>query len=69
MCRWKKTKENNNKPEASSPTVTNQSVLLTATIEAKEKSCMVGVDAPNEFVNCKNEKGQKFIMKMQGKLA
>ena len=44
-------------------------MLLTAVINAKERRCVVGLDALNDFVNCKNEDGQKVIMKMEGKLA
>jgi hypothetical protein len=39
-----------NKEDAASPTVMTKSILLTSTIEAKEKQYVMTVDIPNAFV-------------------
>ena len=56
------------KDDAASPTVLLESVLLTATIDAKENREVAIVDIPNAFVQTEME-GEKVIMKVRGKLA
>ena len=56
--------------EASSPTASLESVLLTATIDAQEERDVAIVDIPNAFVTTRlTDEKDKAIMRMRGKLA
>jgi hypothetical protein len=50
------------KEEAAAPTVTLESVFVTATIDAKEKQEVVTIDVPEAFLHADNE--DYVIMKM-----
>ena len=56
--------------QASSPTVMTESVMITATIEAKEKRDVATVDIPNAFIQTEVEEtdddGDRVIMKICG---
>ena len=56
--------------EAASPTVMNESVLLTAAIEAKEGRDVATFDIPNAFIQTMVEhedaQGDRIIMKIRG---
>jgi hypothetical protein len=58
--------------EAASPTVSLESVLITAVIDAKENREVAVVDMPNAFVTTENEKladhHEVDLMKIRGKL-
>ena len=54
--------------ETTSPTVSLESVLLTAVIEAKEGRDVAVLDIPNAFVQTDME-GEQVLMKMKGDLA
>lgn len=58
------------KEEAASPTVMIESILLTATIEAKENRDIMTVDIPNAFIqtDIKSDDGERVIMKIKGAL-
>ena len=53
--------------EAAAPTVTLESVFVTATIDTKEKQEVVTIDIPGAFLHADNE--DYVIMKMNGLLA
>jgi Reverse transcriptase (RNA-dependent DNA polymerase) len=59
-----------NKEEAASPTATTKTILLTATIEAKEGRDVMTVDIPNAFVQTDMEStdGERIMMKIKGPL-
>ena len=57
--------------EASSPTALTESLLLTATIDAKEGRDVMTADIPNAFVQIDidaSPDGERVIMKITGKL-
>jgi Reverse transcriptase (RNA-dependent DNA polymerase) len=56
------------KEETASPTVMMESILLTATIEAKENRDVMTVDIPNAFIQTDIEEGDQIIMKIRGPL-
>ena len=58
-----------NKEDAASPTVMVESILLTATIEAKEERDVFTYDVPNAFLQTKvNLHGERVFMKIKGPL-
>jgi len=61
------------KDEAASPTVHQESIMLTAAIEAREHRDVAIVDIPNAFIQTPNAKVKKHhevdLMKIKGKLA
>ena len=59
-----------NKEDAASPTVATESILLTATIDAKENRDVMSADIPNAFVqtDMTNVTDEKVIMKIRGPL-
>ena len=60
------------KDDASSTTVSTDSVLLTSMIEARQKRDILTADVPNAFVQMeipKTTKGERVIMKIKGILA
>ena len=59
-----------NKTDAASPTAAPESVLLTATIDAKEGRDVATVDIPNTFITIRIENEEdKVIMRLHGRLA
>jgi hypothetical protein len=58
--------------EVSSPTVSTDSVLLTAVIEAEEHRDVATCDIPNAFIQTNlqatDENGNRTIMKIRGRL-
>jgi hypothetical protein len=50
------------KEEAAAPSVTLESVFVTATIDAKEKQKVVMIDVPGAFLHANNE--DYVVMKM-----
>ena len=58
------------KVDASSPTVSLESVLLTSVIDAEERREVATIDIPNAFVQTKLENDEdKVLMRLRGKLA
>jgi hypothetical protein len=58
------------KADASSPTVSLESVLLTSVIDAQERREVATIDIPNAFVQTKLENEEDMaIMRLRGKLA
>jgi hypothetical protein len=56
--------------EASSPTASLESILLTAVINAKERRDVAVIDIPNAFVQTRLEDDDdKVVMRLRGKLA
>ena len=55
------------KDEAALPTVVLESVLVTLTIDAREKREVVTIDIPGAFLHAENE--DYVIMRMNGTLA
>ena len=59
-----------NSDEAASPTVMTESVMLTATVEAKERRDVATFDIPNAFIQThvdeKDNHGDRIIMKIRG---
>ena len=64
----RKQHEDPTQTEASSPTVSLESVLLTAVIDALEHHDVAIVDIPNAFVQT-DMVGEKVVMKLRGSLA
>ena len=59
-----------NKEDTSSPTAALESILLTATIDAKEDRDVAIIDIPNAFVKTRIEDDNDIvIMRLRGKLA
>ena len=59
-----------NKTDAASPTAALESVLLTATIDAKEGRDVATVEIPNAFITTRIENEEdKVIMRLRGRLA
>ena len=59
-----------NKEDAASPTAVLESILLTATIDAKEGRDVAIIDIPNAFVQTRIEDDNDIvIMRLRGKLA
>ena len=56
------------KEDVARPTVSQEVVMITAAIEAKENHEVAVVDIPNVFIQTEHE-GEKVIMKIRGKLA
>ena len=58
------------KEDAASPTISTESILLTGTIEAKERRDILTSDVPHAFVQTDMEKidNEKVIMKIRGPL-
>jgi hypothetical protein len=57
------------KEDASSPTVTTESVLLTCIIDAKEERDVTVIDIPNAFIQTRVEaEKDKAIIKIRGTL-
>ena len=54
---------------ASSPTVSTESVLLTATIDAEEGRDVATIDIPNAFVQTELSSDEMVVMRLRGKLA
>jgi hypothetical protein len=57
--------------DATSPTASTESILLTATIEAKQKRDVMTADIPNAFVQtniARKNIGERIIMKIRGPL-
>ena len=57
--------------EAASPTTMTESVMITATIDAKQNRDVMTADIPNAFVQVdidEKEKGERIIMKIRGLL-
>ena len=56
--------------EAASPTVMTESVLITATVEAKERRDIATFDIPNAFIQTEVDRidadGDRIIMKIRG---
>ena len=56
--------------EAASPTVMTESVLITATVEAKEQRDIATFDIPNAFIQTEVDEidadGDRIIMKIRG---
>jgi Reverse transcriptase (RNA-dependent DNA polymerase) len=59
-----------NKEDAASPTAATESIIITATIDAKENRDVMSADIPNAFVQTDMEKigDEKVIMKIRGAL-
>jgi Reverse transcriptase (RNA-dependent DNA polymerase) len=59
-----------NKEDAASPTAVTESIIITATIDAKENRDVMSADIPNAFVQTDMEKigSEKVIMKIRGVL-
>jgi hypothetical protein len=58
------------KKDASSPTVSLESVLLTSVVDAEERRDVATIDIPNAFIQTKLENEEDMaIMRMRGKLA
>ena len=61
------------KEDSTSPTVSIPALFSTAAIEAYEERDVATCNIPNAFIQTKqpefNKDGQKFIMKIRGKLA
>jgi Reverse transcriptase (RNA-dependent DNA polymerase) len=59
-----------NKEDAASPTAAVESILLTATIDAKENRDIMSVDIPNAFIqtNIESKDNEKMTMKIRGPL-
>jgi hypothetical protein len=59
-----------NKEDVSSPTASTESILLTATIDAKESCDIITADIPNTFIQTDMEQNgnEKVIMKIRGSL-
>ena len=58
------------KADAASPTAALESVLLTATIDAKEGRDVATVDIPNAFITTRIENEEdKVMMRLHGRLA
>jgi hypothetical protein len=55
-----------NKEDAASPTAATESILLTATIDAKENCDIMSADIPNAFVqtDMENNGSEKVVMKI-----
>ena len=64
----RKQREDAVKGEAASPTMSLESVLLTAVVEAAENRDIAVLDIPNAFVQTDME-GETVFMKLRGKLA
>ena len=58
------------KDDAASPTVMNESILLTGTIDAKEHRDVMTADIPNAFIqtNIETVNNERVIMKIKGSL-
>jgi hypothetical protein len=58
------------KEDAASPTACTESILLTATIDAKENRDIMSADIPNAFVqtDMENNNNEKMMMKIRGPL-
>ena len=64
-------REYTERDESASPTATTESILLTATIDAKQGRDVVTADIPNAFVQTpigEREVGERIIMKIRGVL-
>jgi hypothetical protein len=64
-------REYTNRDEAASPTAMTESILLTATIDAKQRRDVMTADIPNAFVQTdinEREKGEQIVMKICGQL-
>jgi hypothetical protein len=68
----KPTREWLDKEDAASPTVATESIMLTATIDAKEQRDIMTADVPNAFIQTKLPEGkagdERVIMKITGVL-
>ena len=65
-----KQRVNINKEDAASPTAALESILLNATIDAKEGRDVAIIDIPNAFVQTRIEDDNDIvIMRLRGKLA
>ena len=57
--------------DKSSPTVLNESLMLTCAVDAYEKRDIMSLDIPNAYIQAavpEKEKGERIIMKICGKL-
>ena len=57
------------KGDSTSPTVSLESVLITAVIDAKEDRDVAVIDIPNAFIQTEQPEEEKVIMKLRGRLA
>ena len=57
------------KEEATSPTAATESIIITASIKAKQRRDVITLDTPNAFVQTDMPQGgQKVLMKIRGLL-
>ena len=59
------------KAEKSSPTVLNESIMLTCTVDSQQKRDIMSMDVPNAFIQTgfpPKVKGDRIIMKIRGAL-
>ena len=64
-------REYTERDEAASPTAMTESILITATIDAKQRRDVMTADIPNAFVQTdieEKEKGERIVMKIRGQL-
>ena len=55
--------------DKSSPTVLNESLMLTCTVDAYQERDVMSLDIPNAYIQAavpKKEKGERIIMKVRG---
>ena len=59
------------KEDKSSPTVLNESIMLTSAVDAYEQRDVMTCDIPNAFIQTeapRKDKGERIIMKVRGRL-
>ena len=67
----KRTRDWISKEDKSSPTVSNESIMITCAIDAYEKRNIITLDIPNAFIQTKTPKkevGERIMMKIRGRL-
>ena len=67
----KKTRDWITKEDKSSPTVLNESIMITSAMDAFERRDVMTCDIPNAFIQTeapRKEKGERVIMKVRGRL-
>ena len=67
----KPTREWLTREEKSSPTAATESLMLTATVDARQGRDIMTLDIPNAFIQAdmpEQEKGKRVIMKLRGRL-
>ena len=65
--RKQRTYDGYDKSDGSSPTIMNDSIMLTGVVDAKEGRHVAVLDIPNAFLQAKND--ERIIMLLRGKLA